>query len=77
MLQKVSWYSWLALMFKEFIVETANKSQYKIVDIYECKKTGFTKAVVQMSERHIIEKNISDIVVDNDLGAVLLERRHH
>ncbi|NSL19600.1 hypothetical protein HRQ65_14505 [Tatlockia micdadei] len=67
MRQKISWYNWLFLMFKEFVAETTNRSQYEIVDIYECKKTGFTKAVVKLSERHTIEKNISDIVLDNEL----------
>ncbi|CEG62185.1 hypothetical protein [Legionella micdadei] len=67
MSQKISWYNWLFLMFKEFVAETTNRSQYEIVDIYECKKTGFTKAVVKLSERHTIEKNISDIVLDNEL----------
>lgn len=66
MMQKISWYNWLPIMFKEFLVEAANKSQYEIVDIYECKKTGFTKAVIKISERHTIEKNISDIIVDNE-----------
>lgn len=48
------------------MAETINKSQYEIVNVYECKKTGFTKAVIKLSERHTIEKNISDIVVDNE-----------
>src|SRR3990167_6672521 len=66
MRQKISWYHWLAIMLKEFMVETATKSQYQIVDIYECKKTGFTKALIKLSDRHTIEKNISDIIVDNE-----------
>ena len=53
-------------MFREFMIETANKPLYEVVNIYECKKTGFTKAVIKLSERHTIEKNISDIVVDNE-----------
>lgn len=65
--QKNSWYAWLSLMLKEFIAETATKPQYEIVDIFECKKTGFTKAVIKLSERHTIEKNISDIIMDNGL----------
>lgn len=64
--KKSNWYGWLATMLKEFIAETTVKPRYEIVDIYECKKTGFTKAVIKFSERHTIEKNISDIVVDND-----------
>ncbi|KTC84960.1 hypothetical protein [Legionella brunensis] len=66
MTQKASWYNWLTQMFKEFMVETTNKSLYEVVNIYECKKTGFTKAVIKLSERHAIEKNISDIIVDNE-----------
>lgn len=64
---KIGWYEWLACMLREFIAETAKKPQYEIVDIFECKKTGFTKAVVKLSERHIKEKNISDIIMDNEL----------
>lgn len=67
MKQKIGWYEWLACMLKEFAAETAKKPQYEIVDIFECKKTGFTKAVVKLSERHIKEKNISDIIMDNEL----------
>ena len=37
-----------------------------MVDIYECKKTGFIKAVIKLAERHTIEKNISDIIIDNE-----------
>lgn len=64
--QKIGWYEWLACMLKEFAAETAKKPQYEIVDIFECKKTGFTKAVVKLSERHIKEKNISDIIMDSE-----------
>lgn len=64
--QKISWYKWFSVMFKEFMTEAMDKTQYEIVNIYECKKTGFTKAVIKLSERHTIEKNISDIVTDND-----------
>ena len=64
--QKINWYNWLALMFKEFLAEAATKSQYEIVNIFECKKTGFTKAVIKLSNRHTIEKNISEIVIDNE-----------
>ncbi|HHU0122950.1 TPA: hypothetical protein ACT9L9_003046 [Legionella pneumophila] len=67
MKQKIGWYEWLAGMLKEFIAETAKKPQYEIVDIFECKKTGFTKAVIKLSERHTKEKNISDIIMDNVL----------
>lgn len=51
-------------MFKEFISDLAKKSEYKIIGIYECQKTGFTIAEVKLSGRHIIKKNISDIVTD-------------
>ncbi len=67
MKQKIGWYEWFACMLKEFAAETAKKPQYEIVDIFECNKTGFTKAVIKLSERHIKEKNISDIIMDNDL----------
>lgn len=63
---KVNWCNWLAVMFKEFMTDMATKSRFEIVNIYECEKTGFTKAVIKISERHTIEKNISDIVIDND-----------
>ncbi|QBS11051.1 hypothetical protein E4T55_03415 [Legionella israelensis] len=65
MSEKLNWFNWIFLMFKEFMVEMSTKPHYEVVDIYECKKTGFTKAVVKLAERHIIEKNISEIVVDN------------
>lgn len=64
---KISWYEWFAVTLKEFMVETAKKPRYEVVDIFECKKTGFTKAVIKLSERHIKEKNISDIIMDNEL----------
>ncbi|KTD22283.1 Uncharacterised protein [Legionella lansingensis] len=57
--------AWLKAMIREFLIETT-KSQYEILEIYECKKSGFMKAVVKLSSRHIIEKNISDIVIDGD-----------
>jgi len=66
MSQKINWYNWLSLTFKEFIAASAAKSRYEIVDVRECEKTGFTKAVIKLSERHTIEKNISDIVVDEE-----------
>jgi hypothetical protein len=64
--QKISWYKWFSVMFKEFMTEAIAKAQYEIVNIYECKKTGFTKAVIKLSERHTIEKNISDIITDSE-----------
>lgn len=63
---KMNWYTWLAIMFKQFITESTTKPQYEVVDLYECKKSGFTVAVIKISERHTINKNISDIVVDNE-----------
>lgn len=53
--------------FKEFFSDLAKKSEYEILDIYECQKTGFTRAEIKLSGRHIIEKNISDIVTDFSL----------
>ncbi|RUR09706.1 hypothetical protein [Legionella septentrionalis] len=67
MIRKVNWYNWLLLALKEFIRETSAKPLYEVVDIYECSKTGFTKAVLKLAERHTIEKRISDIVIDNAL----------
>lgn len=54
-------------MLREFSAEASAKSPCEVVDIYECKKTGFTKAVIKLSQRHTINKNISEIVLDNDL----------
>jgi len=65
MKQKIHWAHWLGEMVRDFISETSGKSPFEIVHIYECKKTGFTKAVIKLSERHVIEKNISDIILDN------------
>ncbi|HAT8326966.1 TPA: hypothetical protein GDD11_15215 [Legionella pneumophila] len=67
MKEKISWYEWFAASLKEFMMETAKKPLYEVVDIFECKKTGFTKAVIKLSERHIKEKNIADVIMDNDL----------
>jgi hypothetical protein len=66
MKQKISWAHWLSEMIRDFITENSDKSPYEIAHIYECRKTGCTKAVVKLSERHFIEKNIRDIVVDNE-----------
>ncbi|MBA3661047.1 MAG: hypothetical protein H0W64_04945 [Gammaproteobacteria bacterium] len=67
MTMKVSLMDRLGSMLKEFINDVAVKEQAKIVDIYECKKSGYIRAVIQLSTRHVIEKNISDIVTDNML----------
>lgn len=61
---KKSWINWLISLLKEFISDLTKKPEYEILDIYECCKTGFTKAEIKLSGRHIIEKNISDIVTD-------------
>ena len=53
MSEKISWYNWLGVMFKEFLAEKANQPNYVIVDINECKKTGFIKAVIKLADRHI------------------------
>lgn len=65
--RKASWMEWFALSLKEFVQEAKAKPEYEIMDIYECPKTGFTKAEIKLSGRHIIEKNISDIITDNNL----------
>lgn len=65
--QKTNWDHWLTLMFKDFMTETDPKSGYEILHIYECKKTGFTKATIKIPPRGtIIEKNIRDIVIENE-----------
>ncbi len=51
-------------IFKEFISNKIIEPSYEILDIYECKKTHFIKAQIKLSGRHIIEKNISEIVTD-------------
>lgn len=58
---------WLAAMFKEFVAETAKRPLYEVVDLYECQKTGFTRIVICLGGRHTIEKNISDVIIDNEL----------
>jgi hypothetical protein len=63
--QKIGWFNWLAVMFKEFMCENETKSQFEIVDLFECKKTSLTKAVIKLAERHSIEKKISDIIIDD------------
>lgn len=65
MSKKISLFRWVREMFKEFVEETSSKQPYKIVDIFECKKTGFIRAVIKLSGSHSITKNISDIVTDN------------
>lgn len=67
MTHKATWYYWLTFMFKEFLDEAVTELPYEIVDIYECDKTSFTKAVIKISERHVIDKYISDIIIDNKL----------
>jgi hypothetical protein len=64
---KVNWITWLSKMFKEFIDESKNNSNFKIVEIFTCQKTGLNKAIIQFSGRHTIEKNIYEIVTDNEL----------
>ena len=63
---KINWLHWFGERLKEFFIEHADKPQYEIVEIVECRQTGFIKAIIKLSGRHIIEKNISDIVTDND-----------
>lgn len=65
--QKTNWYDWFVLMFSEFMIESASKSYYQLVNVYDCKKTGFTKAVIKLSERHTIEKKIEDVMSDDNL----------
>jgi len=51
---------------KQFFHEMQQKPPYQVVDIYECQKTGVTKAVVKLSARHAVEKNISAVITDAD-----------
>lgn len=60
----INWIRWIVSLFKEFMTEMAKKADYQIVDIYECSETKFTKAEIKLSGRHIIDRNISDIVTD-------------
>lgn len=55
---------WLMTMFKTFLEDTVKEGVYEILDIYVSKESGFTIAQVRLSGRHIVEKNISDIVTD-------------
>jgi hypothetical protein len=61
------WVNWVVNTYKNFIINLTKKSENRILDIYECPNTGFTKAEIKLSGRHIIEKNISDIVTDANL----------
>lgn len=67
MKQKISWYEGLFSLLREFMVDAAARSQYKIVDILEDKKTGVTQAVIQMAQRHNDTRNVVDIVADDTL----------
>lgn len=61
------WIDWIFVTYKEFISDFAMKSKNEILNIYECQDTGFIKAEIKLSGRHIIEKNISDIITDLSL----------
>ena len=65
MSQKANWNYWLTLIFNVFMGKNEPKSCYEVVDLYECKKTGFTKAVIKISKYRTIEENIKDIIVNN------------
>lgn len=56
--------NWLISMFKVFLAETTKERAYEILDIYVSEDTGFTIAQVKLAGRHVVEKNISDIVTD-------------
>lgn len=64
---KRNWIKKILDIFKDFIIDTNKKTLFEIVDLYECNKTGITKAVIKFSKRHIQEKNINDIILNNDL----------
>jgi hypothetical protein len=61
---KMNWFHRISLLFKEFKCETGTKPLYEVINVYSCKKTGFTKAVIKLAEHYTIEKSISDIVFD-------------
>lgn len=61
------WYSWLISALKEFIAESKKQFPYEVVDIKECKKTGSKKAVIRLAGRHVIEKEIENIITDDGL----------
>jgi hypothetical protein len=67
MYTKAVWVNWLHTMFKEFLEESLSRTRYEIIELFDCPKTGFKKAVIKLSGRHTIEKNISEIITDADL----------
>lgn len=64
---KINLFTSFTSIFKEFFFYLGTENNYKIVNLYECQKSGFMRAVIQVSSRHIIEKNISDLITDNSL----------
>ena len=57
----------IRLLFREFKNEILKRTQYEILNIYVCQKTSVTKAEIKLAGRHIIEKNIAEIVTDFNL----------
>src|SRR5689334_15186844 len=60
----ISWINKLINLLKEFARAIFTKSEYEILDIYECNNTGLIKAQIKLFGRHIIERSIGDIVTD-------------
>ena len=62
---QISWATKYRVIMKVFSDEYI-KSPCEIVDIYDCQKTVLVKAIIKFSETNVIEKNVGDIVGDND-----------
>lgn len=62
--KKQDWTNWLMSMFKAFVADATKEKGYEILDIYISENTGFTIAQIRLAGRHVVEKNISDIVTD-------------
>jgi len=58
---------WIISTYRDFISDLTKKYQSEILDIYECQTTGSTKAEIKLSGRHIIEKNLGEVVTDLNL----------
>lgn len=52
-------------LFRQFLKESI-ESTYEVQDIYDCPELGCKKADVKLSGRHIVGKNVRDIVMDID-----------
>lgn len=71
MAHKNYWYQWFIVIFKKFLEDGLAKEYCQVVELYECNKTGLTKAILKISERHVIEKYVCEIVIDNEIVDML------